>query len=329
MHAYLPTDPEVWSIGTFRWPTGDVAAGLAKAGQIRRLPEQATVDALLADWHTASERLAGWAQDASAEWVAQTDLVPLAPWMPGQVLQAGANYRKHVVDIIVSERADDTQGRSEEEKRAYGEALMDRRAAEGDPYVFLGTASAMTGATGDIELSARPGAQDDWELELGVVLGRGGRFVAVADAMDLVAGYTIVDDITSRDRVYRPDLPKIGTDWLAAKNAPTFLPTGPVIVPAEFVPDPTALRVVLAHNGVVRQDESVSDMIFGIPRLIAYASTLLRLAPGDLLLTGSPAGNGAHYGISLSPGDLLVGEITGLGRQRNRCVAVGMPVGRA
>jgi len=323
---YLPTHPDRWSFGTFRWPDGAASAGVARGRRVRPLPT--TVAALLADWDAAEAELDHWAREDAGVWLGEDQVTPLVPWRPGQVLQAGANYRSHVVDLIVAELDDDTQGRGAAEKRAYGEALMDRRAAEGEPYVFLGAASAMTGALDDVELVERPGARDDWELELGVVLGKGGRWVDRSEAMSLVAGYTIVDDLTARDRVYRSDLPKIGTDWLAAKNSPTFLPTGPVVVPARFVPDPAEMRIQLAHNGILRQDELVADMIFDIPRLIEYASRMVQLMPGDLLLTGSPAGNGAHYGISLAPGDLLVGTISGLGTQRNRCVAVGMPGGR-
>jgi 2-keto-4-pentenoate hydratase/2-oxohepta-3-ene-1,7-dioic acid hydratase in catechol pathway len=139
--------------------------------------------------------------------------------------------------------------------------------------------------------------------------------------MGCVAGYTICNDITTRDLVYRPDLAKIGTDWVRAKNSPTFLPTGPYLVPAAFIDDPHELLITLRHNGVVRQNELAKDMIFDIPRLVSYASTLVSLSPGDLLLTGSPAGNGAHWGVYLSPGDVMDAEITGLGAQRNTCVS--------
>jgi 2-keto-4-pentenoate hydratase/2-oxohepta-3-ene-1,7-dioic acid hydratase in catechol pathway len=147
--------------------------------------------------------------------------------------------------------------------------------------------------------------------------------VPTDQAMDYVAGYTICNDITTRDRLYRADLAKIGTDWVRAKNSPTFLPTGPYLVPAEFVPDWQQLRITLRHNGVTRQDELAKDMIFGIPRLVSYASELTQLEPGDLLLTGSPAGNGAHWGVYLQPGDVMEAEVTGLGQQRNTCVPEG------
>lgn len=139
-------------------------------------------------------------------------------------------------------------------------------------------------------------------------------------ALDHVAGYTIANDLTTRDLVRRTDLGAIGTDWMRSKNAPTFLPLGPWIVPAPFVADPMNLRIVLKLNGNVMQDESTSDMIFGVAQLVSYASSIVELRPSDLLLTGSPAGNGTHYNRFLRPGDVMDAEITGLGRQLNRCV---------
>jgi 2-keto-4-pentenoate hydratase/2-oxohepta-3-ene-1,7-dioic acid hydratase in catechol pathway len=110
------------------------------------------------------------------------------------------------------------------------------------------------------------------------------------------------------------------TDFVATKLRPTFKPTGPYIVPAQFVPNPRELQITLRVNGDVMQDESTSDIIFGVEQLIEYASSMIVLRPGDLLLTGSPAGNAAHHGDRwLRPGDVVEGEITGLGAQRNRC----------
>ena len=200
--------------------------------------------------------------------------------------------------------------------RADAERMMDERARDGVPYLFLGSPRAVCGPYDDVVLPPL-GKQHDWELELALVIGREGHGIRREDAMRHVAAYTICNDITTRDRLYRPDLKAIGTDWFTAKNADTFLPTGPFLVPAAFVGDPGDLRITLRHNGVVRQDESTQDMIFDIPRLIEYASATSTLRPGDLLLTGSPAGNGAHWGVFLTPGDVLDGGITGLGFQRN------------
>ncbi len=189
--------------------------------------------------------------------------------------------------------------------------------------MFIGLASAICGPDDNVVLPDI-GTQHDWELELGVVIGREAYRVGTEDALSHVAGYVIANDLTTRDRVFRPDMPGLGTDWLAGKNAPTFLPLGPWLVPAAFVPDPARLRVTLKLNGETMQDETTADMIFGVPELIAHVSAITPLRPGDLLLTGSPAGNGAHYGRYLQPGDVMEATITGgavdLGTQRNRCV---------
>jgi 2-keto-4-pentenoate hydratase/2-oxohepta-3-ene-1,7-dioic acid hydratase in catechol pathway len=252
--------------------------------------------------------------DASFAWLhtlsggVPLDGLPVhAPVQPRQILQAGANYYQHVLELIVAERT--RAGSDPEAARAEGRAIMDARVAQGEPYLFLGATGALCGPYDEVILPPR-GEQHDWELELAAVIAGDGS----------VAGYTIANDLTTRDLVYRPDLKAIGTDWLRAKNAPTFLPVGPFVVPAAFV-DPADLRITLRLNGDAMQDESTADMIFGVDRLLDYARERVRLLPGDLLLTGSPAGNGAHHGRFLAAGDVLEGEITGLGVQRNRVVA--------
>ena len=107
------------------------------------------------------------------------------------------------------------------------------------------------------------------------------------------------------------------------KSAPGFTPLGPYLVPAAFSGDPAGFRITLQLNGEVMQDESAKDMIFGVASLVSYASQITTLLPGDLVLTGSPAGNGLHWGRLLRPGDVMEGTITGLGTQRTRCVADG------
>jgi 2-keto-4-pentenoate hydratase/2-oxohepta-3-ene-1,7-dioic acid hydratase in catechol pathway len=284
-------------------------AGLVAGARVREVA--ATTGELLRDWDKAFSELNDARPVPEDAWQPLTGLRVLPPVRPAQILQSGANYRQHVIDLVVSEG---------DSSREAASAMMDARAATGEPYLFTGLPSAITGPGDEVVLPAE-GHQHDWELEIAVVIGKAARRVGEETAMDHVAGYTICNDITTRDRLYRADLAKIGTDWVRAKNSPTFLPTGPYLVPARFVADWRQLRITLAHNGVIRQDELAKDMIFGIPALVAYASRLTRLEPGDLLLTGSPAGNGAHYGVYLAPGDVMTAEITGLGRQRNTCVS--------
>jgi 2-keto-4-pentenoate hydratase/2-oxohepta-3-ene-1,7-dioic acid hydratase in catechol pathway len=320
----MPSQP--FALGVFRRPAGGPSfAGLLREDRVLDLSALGTMSDLLADWDTALGRLAELAQSPASAWTGLAGLEVGCPVAPGQILQCGANYRQHVVDIVMAERRaeESTTGHNrdvpEDEVRAWAEQLMDERAATGAPYVFAGLPSALTGPYDEIVLPAR-GEHHDWELELAAVIGRPARRLTRENALSHVAGYVICNDITTRSLVYRRDLKAIGTDWFAAKNAPTFLPTGPYLVPAACAGDPSDLRITLRHNGVTRQDESTADMLFDLPAILAYITSVTALSPGDLVLTGSPAGNGAHWGVFLAEGDLLEGEITGLGTQRNRCV---------
>jgi 2-keto-4-pentenoate hydratase/2-oxohepta-3-ene-1,7-dioic acid hydratase in catechol pathway len=307
---------------------GDLGRGdLRRSGRVRDISGFGTVNDLLKYWEDAQRRLdeLAVAQD-TGDWTDLAELDVRCPVSPGQILQCGANYRKHVVDIVMAERRADLSltGHNsdvpEAEVRRWAENMMDERARTGAPYVFAGLPSAITGPYDEIVLPDR-GENHDWELELAAVIGKPARHLTRENALGHVAGYTICNDITTRSLVYRKDLKAIGSDWFAAKNAPTFLPTGPFLVPAKFVGDPANLRVTLRHNGITRQDESTADMLFDLPAILAYVTGVTDLRPGDLVLTGSPAGNGMHWGVFLAEGDLIEGEITGLGTQRNPCVS--------
>ena len=317
-----------YALGVFAAPgatSSDGFTGLVRDEVVRDVSALGTVNDLLADWGDAQRRLSELAAGQAGDWTRLSELDVRCPVAPRQILQCGANYRSHVVGIVMAERrADESMtGHNSEvpeaEVRAWAEAMMDDRAATGSPYVFTGLPSALCGPHDDIVLPER-GTNHDWELELAAVIGRPARGLTRDNALDYVAGYTICNDITTRSLVYRRDLKAIGTDWFAAKNAATFLPTGPFLVPAAVAGDPASMRIALRHNGIRRQDESCADMLFDLPAILAYITSVTELSPGDLVLTGSPAGNGAHWGVYLAEGDLLEGEITGLGRQRNRCV---------
>jgi 2,4-diketo-3-deoxy-L-fuconate hydrolase len=240
--------------------------------------------------------------------------------LPRQVFCSGANYKKHVIELHVAQTFHKNEGLSREERLAAGTKMMDERAASGTPFFFCKAQSTVTGPHDPIVL---PGdvTQPDWELELGVVIGKPARRVSRAQALDYVAGYVVVNDVTSRDRVNRKDMKEMGMDWVASKCSPGFLPMGPWLVPAAFVGDPQRLQITLKLNDTTMQDESTADMIFDVARLIETLSTFCLLQPGDLICTGSPAGNGMHYGRFLRPGDVVEGSITGVGSIRNVCVA--------
>lgn len=309
---------------------GAIRLGTFADGRGRRFPglvtdAQTVVDvsdlgastrALLADWDRvlpALDALAGH------DGVPLDALAVLAPVEPGQVLQSGANYRTHVIDLAAAHHAE-RGTRPDAEIRAEVAELMDRRAAEGTPYLFVGLPSAVTGPTDDVVIPSWT-QKFDWELELAAVIGREAFRVDRSAALDHVAAYTIANDLTARDLVFRRDMPEIGTDWFRAKNGPGFTPLGPWLVPARDLGDPGDLRIRLELNGEVMQDETTKDMLFGVAALVAAASEITPLRPGDLVLTGSPAGNGMALGRLLRDGDVMTGSITGLGTQTTRVVA--------
>jgi len=325
--AISPQHRPPFALGRFAAAEGRAFVGLVAGERVldlsTALPDGRGADAgrLLRDWDENLPVLRRLAADPDSPqgWKPLAGLRILAPVEPRQIFQSGANYRQHVIDLEVAHRSADDP-RTIEQARAEIAALMDRRAAEDLPYVFLGLPSSLTGPHDDVVLPSWA-AKPDWELELAVVIGREAHRVPEAEALTHVAGYTIANDLTDRATVFRRDMPAIGTDWLRCKNAPGFTPLGPWLVPAEFVPDPGALQVTLTLNGQVMQDESTADMLFGVARLISYISESCVLLPGDLVLTGSPAGNGIHWGRLLRDGDVMEGSITGLGTQRTRCVA--------
>ncbi len=289
-----------------------------------RFGDEKTLSDLIASWSASLPRLQELADSLGEDDGdhALASLRPLPPVSPdGQVFQAAANYRQHVLELMAGaeHRGDASDGLSSED-REEAAAALDERARDGAPFVFLGSSHAMVGADDDVVLP-EGSEQHDWELELAVVIGARGRRLARDEAMSVIAGYTICNDITTRDALFRADARSLGLDWLAGKNSPTFLPTGPLLVPAAHVENPMDLRLHLAVNGRTMQNETTADMLFDVADLIAHISNIAELRPGDLVLTGSPAGNGASHGIFLQPGDLIDSSITGLGGQRNRCVA--------
>lgn len=307
----------VFHLGTFADTDGPFP-GLVVSEQVTDLRPylgEVTVLSLLQDWDASTEALGQIASErpAGVDVGSLRVLPPVHP--PGTYFCAGGNYRRHVVEMLVAQR--DT-GTSTQEAHDRAHRSIDERAASGIPYAFVGLPNAVCGAYDDVVLPPQ-GTQHDWEVELTVVIGKTARAVVKEEAMDYVAGYTIGNDISARDRMFRTDVTL--TDFLATKLRPTFKPIGPYITPAQFVPDPQSLQITLTLNGQVMQDDSTSDMIFGVDRLIEYLSGLTDLNPGDMIMTGSPAGNAAHHGNRfLQPGDVMQAEISGLGIQRIRCV---------
>lgn len=214
---------------------------------------------------------------------------------PGKILCVAANYKAHIEETGVI-------------------TYVEKSVA--NPWFFLKPTTTLIGNHASIVLP-RFSAKVDWELELAVVIGKGGRYIPRSAAMNHVAGYTIVNDVSARevevsaDREVR-DRDKFH-DWLHGKWFDTFCPMGPYFVSSDEIQNPHALRLVLFLNGDVMQDATTGWMIFSIPELIEYASVFTSLEPGDVICTGTPSGVGKARGRFLRPGDVLTGEIEGLG----------------
>ncbi len=245
------------------------------------------------------------------------------PLRPRQIFATGANYRKHVIELLMGDpdaRSDEIHAATtEDERRAAAERMMDERADNAVPYCFTKLPTAVAGPADPLVISAGL-VKVDWECELAVVIGKSARHVSAEQASGHIAGYAIANDVTARELIFRQDIKALGTDWLSSKSQPGFLPFGPFVVPAAFV-DPYELAIRLSVNGRVMQNERTSDMLISIDRQIEYLSSRVQLLPGDVVCTGSPAGNGSHYGIFLKPGDVMTASITGLGEQCVPCVA--------
>jgi 2-keto-4-pentenoate hydratase/2-oxohepta-3-ene-1,7-dioic acid hydratase in catechol pathway len=156
----------------------------------------------------------------------------------------------------------------------------------------------------------------DYEAELGVVIGRRASQVAADDALEFVQGYVVANDVSGRDLQFADG------QWVRGKSLDTFLPVSD-LVPASAVPDPQALPIRAILNGAVMQDSSTSNMIFGVAEVVSFVSQAITLEPGDLIITGTPAGVGAFRDppVWLQPGDEIAIEIDGLGRISNPVVA--------
>jgi 2-keto-4-pentenoate hydratase/2-oxohepta-3-ene-1,7-dioic acid hydratase in catechol pathway len=228
----------------------------------------------------------------------------LAPLMPRKMLNAAVNFYSHVNE----------GGTLEEQKKAAAE----RKAKRGVPYLFLKPTEGAIIGNGDAVVIPHGRDRIDWEVELGIVIGRAAKYVPATKAQDYIFGYTVTLDIS--DRGGRPPGGfGSGSDWLVGKGHDTFAPMGPWIVPKEFYGDPMQrLKQTLSVGGQVMQEAGPGDMIHSIYELIEYGSSIITLFPGDVLNNGTSGGTGvgtAYRGEQrfLKPGDQIVASIEGIG----------------
>ena len=206
---------------------------------------------------------------------------------PGKVVCIGLNYRDHAEESNL--------------------------ALPAEPVVFMKDPSTVIGPN-DTVLVPRASTKTDWEVELGIVIGREARYLSSPDeALAHIAGYTVSHDVSEREFQLER-----GGQWDKGKSCETFNPLGPDLVPADLVADPQALGMKLWVNGVIRQDGNTANMLFPVAHLVWYLSQFMVLHPGDLVNTGTPAGVGLGMPVPeyLKAGDVVELEIDGLGRAR-------------
>ena len=256
----------------------------------------ASVIGILDDWKTAEGALKAAAAKAAKSRVQSRPLKGtklLAPVLwPSAIYCAGANYADHVAEMN----------------------KFNGRPPEPDPHTlglqswhFIKASRSLSNPGATVKISDYS-SKMDWEIELAAVIGRKAKNVPEKSALAYVAGYTCANDLSARDRGRRPhvaDTSPFKADWVAHKSFDGSCPLGPWIVPASDIPDPQNLGVKLWVNDVLKQDSNTKDMIFNLAEQIAQLSNAMTLHPGDLILTGTPAGVGSARGEFLKPGDVV------------------------
>nr|WP_246341013.1 fumarylacetoacetate hydrolase family protein [Aminobacter sp. MDW-2] len=223
------------------------------------------------------------------------------PYRPIRIFATASNYVEHAQEM--------------------GTVLAAK--SESQPYVFMKADSSVIGPDAAVILPERA-QKVDWEVELAAVIGIGGRDIPVEKALEHVAAYSVINDITSRDLTRRSDFP-FKFDWFRGKSFDTFAPLGPWLVPAACIGDPQSLRLTLDVNGTRKQDDSTGSMIFSVAEQISYLSSILTLRPGDLIATGTPDGVGMGTGEFLNCGDIVTAAVEKVGAITNPIRS--MPVG--
>ncbi|MGR3370663.1 MAG: fumarylacetoacetate hydrolase family protein [Sagittula sp.] len=186
-----------------------------------------------------------------------------------------------------------------------------------EPIIFNKATSSLSGPFDPVVIP-RGSVKSDWEVELGVVIGKTASYITEAEALSHVAGYCVINDMSERE--YQIER---GGTWMKGKSAPTFGPTGPWLVTADEIPDPQKLALSLKLNGETVQDSNTDDMIFGVAEIVAYMSNFMLLQPGDIIATGTPSGVGMGMKPQrfLKPGDVMEVYVEGLGTQKQETVA--------
>jgi 2-keto-4-pentenoate hydratase/2-oxohepta-3-ene-1,7-dioic acid hydratase in catechol pathway len=265
----------------------------------------ASVLGIVQDWRRASDRIASAVKGGTAKGspLSQTHLrTPLM--FPGALYCAGANYRDHAIEMATKL------------KRPLD---PDPKESGGKPWHFLKPGRCATDP-GVTVTATHLTKKLDWEIELAGVIGVEAKGVTVERALDYVAGYTVANDVSARDLARRAEMATGSAfhfDWVGQKCFDGSCPIGPWIVPADDIADPQNLKLKLWVNDVIKQDSNTSEMIFTLAEQIAHLSKNMTLYPGDVILTGTPAGVGAGRDEFLNAGDVVKLEIEKIGTLTN------------
>ena len=273
------------------------AAAVVRDSFVHRVPGASSVRAMLGDWDGWLSRIeSGQLEDPLA--LADCTLLPPIG-DPPNIYMAGANYADHFREM---------HGLAPDEPVP--------RHPRG-PFFFLKPTTTLVGHGAAVAIGE--GVERlDWEVELAVVIGRRADRVSEPSALEHVAAYTIINDVSARDMFVRQAAePPFTYDWFGQKGWATSCPSGPWLLPARDCPSPGALALALRLNGELMQDSSTSQMVFSIQELIAYLSSVVPLVPGDVISTGTCAGVGAARGRFLVPGDVMAAEVEGIGVLEN------------
>ncbi len=289
----------MWSLATYQH-RDTIGLGILRAdGTLVGPPELkqwTTMLELLDDWQQAVDVLSALVVDDAPPIELDRLLAPIR-W-PRKVICAGINYRRHIQEM--------------------GGAVP---GADWTPFFFTKPpTTTVIGPTDSITMHSPEEARYDWEAELAVVIGIGGRDISVDDALEHVAGYCVANDVTARGSHRRESVPieAFVYDWFASKSIDASLPLGPGITPVFLIPDPQDLHMRLWVNDELQQDESTGDMICSVAEIVSAASKVVTLEPGDVIPTGTPSGVGAGRGLYLKSGDVVRTTIDGLGTLENQ-----------
>lgn len=310
---------DTFGIGTFEYNNAKVPALVRANGNSINLSDQyRDTHEIFDDWDHNFDSLVTIAATERVDFE-YSNAHALKPLDHPNLLCAGSNYKQHVAEMLTKNKFNQHNRKpneTDEQFFARNYEAMEERARSGTPFMWAGLHSSLVGANDDIILPVL-GDEPDWEMELGCVIGKSARHATVEEANKMIAGYVAVNDIGTVDIFRRTDI-HFQFDWIS-KHQPTFKCAGPFIVPRQMYEINDDIRITLKVNDKTMQDWPVTDMIFSLPQMVAYLSERVNLMPGDMILSGSPPGNGKHHNQFLKDGDLMAGAITGLGIQTNKC----------